>query len=557
MPFSALQNKDFLGRQEELTALYTRILRADMGAAQSVVLSGSRGIGKTELLKQLFGMLFWKQDRVAPFYYVVNPALLSASTFSKTYLIQFLYQRLAFEKKEQSLFSCENVSLAGLSELVETRDIAWAMEIIDQYTRNINDPISALRIALGAPYRSVLLSGTPVAVLIDEFHLLKHLSIEGAADVQLVSLFEKPMSFAKSPHVITGNAVEIHEMHVTNRLDRIPIAPLETVDATSRVQFLLRANDVDGSPPPLLLRHLGGNPFYLGCIGQTVFAEKKPEDKDFWKAYIKEITAGAPALLWSSVLKGFFPELELRRIALIVSHKIYHSAEPFSCRRIATSCALTETQAETIVHTLYIAGIIRGEFGIFRSVEDNVLRDVIDCLHMREILAKPSHDVEHEFLEKLLPQKTGVVRFDLTLPMSREAELVAAQCLDQIGKNLHLNQDAIGQLQIAVIEACINVMEHSRGAERKIYVGVSADENRLEVSIESAGQEFIVQETGEPFSDREATKTPGRGWGLKMMKRFADDVRFEKTPRGMKTVLIKRLDKSLRGQKGDAINSEQ
>ena len=50
----------------------------------------------------------------------------------------------------------------------------------------------------------------------------------------------------------------------------------------------------------------------------------------------------------------------------------------------------------------------------------------------------------------------------MTIPMVREAELVAAQCLEQIGKNLHLDEDVIGQLQLAVIEACINAMEHSK-----------------------------------------------------------------------------------------------
>jgi anti-sigma regulatory factor (Ser/Thr protein kinase) len=546
MPLGSLQDKDFLGRQEELTSLYTRVLRADMGAAQSALLFGSRGIGKTELFKQLFGLLFWKQDRVAPFYHVVDPALLSASTFSKAYLVQFLCQRLAFEKKEQSLFLSEGISLAGLRALVENRDVAWAREIIEQYLQSIDDPLSSLCIALAAPQRSALLSGTPVAVLIDEFHRLKGLSVEASADPGLISLFEKPMSFSKTPHLITGNAHEICEMPVVNRLDRISISPLDSVAAASRIQAFLQANDGEGSAPPLLLRHLGGNPFYLGCIGKAVSVRENPEDADFWNAYIKEIMEGGPALLWSSVLKEFFPDLELRRIALVICHKIYHTSEPLSCRRIASSCALTEAQAEAVTRTLYLAGIIRGEFGVFRPAEDSVLRDILDLFYMREILSKSPHDLEREFLDKLLPQKAEVVRFELTLPMTREAELVAAQCLDQIGKNLHLSQDAIGQLQIAVIEACINAMEHSRGTERKIYVSVIADANRLEVSIESTGQEFIVQETGEPFRDREATKTGGRGWGLKLMKRFADDVRFEKTARGMKTVLIKHLDKSPR-----------
>jgi anti-sigma regulatory factor (Ser/Thr protein kinase) len=551
MPLRTLHERDYLGRQDELATLSKRALRAAMGTAQSAVVAGARGMGKTELFKQLFGFLFWRQDRVAPFYYLVNPALLSVSTFSKTYLVQFLCQRLAFDKKEQALFSCEGTSLAALSMLVEDRNAGWAKEIIDHFEQNREDPISALRIALAAPHRSALLSGTPVVVLIDEFQRLKNLSIQGIANPQLVSLFEEPLSFTKTPHIITGNTAEILELSVASALERISLAPLEFTDAASKILMLLRANDFQGNAPPLLLRHLGGNPFYLGCIGKAVATKNKPEDKDFWNAYLMEIMGGAPALLWSSVLKRFFPNLGIRKAALAISHKIYHAREPLSCNRIASSFALADSQAELILHELYLAGIIRGEFGVFHPVEDNVLRDIVDCLYMQEILAKPSHDLEREMMARLLPERPGVISFDLTLPMAKEAELVAAQCLDQIGKNLQLSQDVTGQLQIAVIEACINAMEHSRSTEKKIYVSVNADEKRLEVSIESSGQEFIVQETGEPFGDRESAKTVGRGWGIKLMKRFADDVRFEKTPRGIKTVLIKQLDKAVRTTKED------
>ncbi len=556
MPFSTLSDNEFSGRQEELTLLFNKVLQADAGAGAGIVLSGSRGVGKTELLKQLFGLLFWKQDHVAPFYYVANPALLSAETFSKTYLMQFLYQRIAFEKKEQSLFWRDGTSLADLSMLLEDRDAAWAKEILQQYEQNSSDPIGALRIALAAPYRSALLSGMPVAVLIDEFQRLQGLSIQGAEDPHLVSLFEKPFSLGKALHVITGNAAELREMPVTNSLERFSLAPLDLADAASRAQAILRAHNLDTEMPPLLIRHLGGNPFYLECIGKALALKKDPGNKEFWGVYIKEITEGGLALYWSSVLKGFFQDLGKRKHAIAVSYKIYHAKEPFSCSRIAATFSMTENQAETLAHTLYRAGIIQGEFGVFRPVEDNVLHDIIDCLYLKEVLAKSAHDLERELMERLLPEKTGVSRFDLTLPMTKEAELVAAQCIDQIGKNLHLNQDITGQLQIAVIEACINAMEHSRGAERKVYVSIVADEGRLEVSIESAGQEFIVQETGEPFVGREAAKTGGRGWGIKLMKRFADDVKFEKTTRGIKTVLIKHLDKAAREQKEDAITNE-
>ena len=556
MSFSALQEQDFFGRAEVLADLSRRVLQADKGMVQSVVLSGPRGIGKTELLKQLFVSLFWRQDRVAPFYYTVNPAMLSAAAFSKNYLTRYLCQRLAFEKKEQSLLHLDGLSIERLSALVEEREAAWAREILDRYVQNAGDPFDALHIALSAPHQSALATGLPVAVLIDEFHRLKNLHTDGLPDPRLVSLFEAPMSLSKTSYVVTGNVAEIHEMPVTSGLERILLQPLEPEDASSSALSLLRTYEAEGKAPQLLLRHLGGNPFYLMCVVRTACEKKNPEEIDFWKAYVREILEGSLALSWSLVLKGLFPDVGVRRTALAIAYKIYHTSEPLSCQRIAKAFALTDGQAEEIAHALYLAGLVRGEFGVFRAVEDGVLRDIIDSVYMKEILGKPAHDLEQEFLEKSLPQKEGVLQFDMTLPMIKDAELVAAQCLEQIGKNLHISQDALGQLQIAVIEACINAIEHSKGAEKKLYLSFVADGDHVEVSIESTGWEFVVQETGEPFGYREHVKSSGRGLGIKMMKRFADEVRFEKTARGTKTVLVKNLAKSAVVQKDDKETSE-
>jgi stage II sporulation protein AB (anti-sigma F factor) len=539
-----LQDKDFVGREDELSALFGRIVGARAGKAESAVLSGPRGIGKTELLKQLFGILFWKQDGVAPFYYTVNAAFLSVEAFSRSYLITFLCQRLAFNTKEQFLLSSEGMSLESVSALVEDRGADWAREIIEQYRQDSGDPGSALRIALDAPNRSALTTGIPVAVLIDEFHRLKDLHIDGVSDPRLASLFEGPLSFKKTPHVITGNSAEVQEMPVASGLKRIPLEPLGSASVSSNITTLFQEYDAEGNVSPLLLRHLGGNPFYVRSVIRTACAKKNLVEKDFWNAYIQEIMEGTLARYWSAALKRAVPDLALRRAALATAHKIYHTREPLSCQRIATAFSLTDDQAETIAKALYLAGYIRGEFGVFRSREDAVLRDIIDCLYRTEILAKPAHDLEREFLEKLLPMREDTVRYDVTLPMEKEAELVAAQCIEQICKNLKIDQDTIGQLQIAVIEGCINAIEHSKGTENKIYVSVASERDRLEISIESSGQEFIVQETGEPFGDRGIAKAPGRGWGLKLMKRYADDVRFEKTLRGIKTVLIKNLGKT-------------
>ncbi|MGE5174711.1 MAG: ATP-binding protein [Betaproteobacteria bacterium] len=556
MLFSQLQEKDFVDRQEELDGLSARVLQADGGRAQSVVLSGVRGIGKTELLRHLFGRLFWKQERIAPFQFTVNPAVLSAAAFAKTYLCRFLCQRLAFQKREQALLMSDGISLDALTSLVEEQEALWAKEILDQYVQNSGDPLDALQVALAAPRRSVVATGTPVAILIDDFHLLSGLHLGDSPDPRLVSLFEEPVSYGKTPHVITGNAAELQEMPVTGSLERMPLLPFSPEGASSKVFSLLSTREARTDAPPLLLRRLGGNPLYLDCVVTTACAANSLDDKDFWNAYIREITEGTLSLSWMAAFKRAFPGLGIRKAAIEMAYKIYHSTEPLSCRRMARMFSLPESGAEDMAHALYLAGIIRGEFGVFRAVEDPVLKDIIDCLYRREVLGKSLPDLEKDFLERLVPQKEHEVRFDITLPMAKDAELVAAQGLEQIGKSLGLSQDAVGQMQIAVIEACINAMEHGRGTEGKVFVSISADDDRLEVSVESAGREFIIQETGEPFNDPGGRKTPGRGWGIKLIKRFVDHIKFEKTSRGTKVVLVKKLAKSPDLQKENAKNHE-
>jgi len=89
-----------------------------------------------------------------------------------------------------------------------------------------------------------------------------------------------------------------------------------------------------------------------------------------------------------------------------------------SNQRIAKAFSLTDSQAHEIVSALYYAGFIRASSRI-RAMDDPVLRDIVDGLTMREILAKSEHDVEEHFLEALAPRREQVLHFDVTLPMAR------------------------------------------------------------------------------------------------------------------------------------------
>ena len=541
MGFSTLHEEDFVGRSGELSSLLGRISRSAEGKGRSAVLSGRPGVGKTELLKQLFARLFWKQKEVIPFLYSVNPTLLSAADFSRDYLVRYLCHCLAFHNKEQAFLQPEGMSIEELSMLIEQRGAVWARELLDRYRRTVAEPLSGLATAINAPRHVALALGLPSVIMIDDFHRLTELS-GGNSGHSAASLFTDALSFSRTQHILTGNAAVLDEMAVVSRLERLQLLPLGPADVASASRSLLAASEAgEDLPPPELLSRIAGNPLYLSCIIERTCAERRPQTGDYWQAYAAEIAEGAIYRYWTGKLKEFFPDTAIRALALRLAHTVEHSGDAMPSHRIATAMAISEAIAERIAHRLHLAGFLRGEFGLFKRVEDQVMQDVVDHLYGRELEGSAPAELERSLLEQSLWRHDEDVRFEMTLPMAHEVELIAARCLEQIGTNLKVDSEAVGQLQIALIEACINAIEHTSESDRNLYLTVTVGSGRMEVSVESSGQEFVLLETGEPVGGRKAEGGSGRGWGIKLMKRFVDDVRFEKTRRGTKTILIKKI----------------
>jgi len=545
MPISTLREKDFLGRSEELSDLYRRSLDVERGIARRIFLAGARGVGKTELLSQLYNRLFWTQDKVAPFYYSANNAILCAADFSKDYFTQFLRQRLAFEKKEQSLLSLDGLSIKGLSSLAQERNAAWANILLERFMHGTGEPLDALRIALGAPHQSALATGKPVVLMVDEFHKLRGLRRDMDARHEIVSLFEEPLSSLRTAWVITGSATELQEMAIAASLTRFNLFPLNESDAGSLLSSLLGRHGIEReSLPPGFLRRLGGNPLYLKHVAEAAPSAQGPDGLDLWSVYVREVMEGGIHGYWSAHLKRHFPTLDARRRALEVLDTVYHAREPLARPGIAAAALHDAEDEREVLNALHPADFLSGEFGTFSAPEDRVLRDVVNALTLREVRGKSLREVEQELFESLSAPEKKLVSFEMVLPAMKDTELVAAQCLEQIGKNIGVSQEAIGQLQMALIEACINAMKYGGGEKKKVFVRIDLVENRLAISVESFGWGVTLQEDGETSAKARDDGNADRRWGMKLMKNFVDEVRFEKTAQGTRVVLIKNLRKS-------------
>ncbi len=110
----------------------------------------------------------------------------------------------------------------------------------------------------------------------------------------------------------------------------------------------------------------------------------------------------------------------------------------------------------------------------------------------------------------------------------------------------NLSEFAASQLEMAVDEACANVIEHS-------YGGASADSRFLSISLIQHADHIVVElcDHGRGF-DPETCGQGGiaqylderreRGLGMLIIRKFIDDISYERgTPRGNCLRLVKRI----------------
>jgi serine/threonine-protein kinase RsbW len=137
--------------------------------------------------------------------------------------------------------------------------------------------------------------------------------------------------------------------------------------------------------------------------------------------------------------------------------------------------------------------------------------------------------------------------FAIELPMTEDAELIAAHTVEQIARRMEFEPEAINKIKTALVEACINAAEHSLSTERKIYNRFRVEGDKLVITVSSRGLSVPVTL---PENGVSADKNGGgegakgrRGWGLKLIRTLMDDVEFERVDDGTRLRMTKYLRK--------------
>jgi serine/threonine-protein kinase RsbW len=120
------------------------------------------------------------------------------------------------------------------------------------------------------------------------------------------------------------------------------------------------------------------------------------------------------------------------------------------------------------------------------------------------------------------------MRMSVRLNLPREADSVPAvrrllRCALTI---LRVDRQSSADLEIALTEACANVVKHADGAEKfQVRLDVAADHCAIDVVDDGAGFDPAAAERAVPDTDGE------HGRGLYLIRALSDNVRMHSTPR--------------------------
>ena len=130
------------------------------------------------------------------------------------------------------------------------------------------------------------------------------------------------------------------------------------------------------------------------------------------------------------------------------------------------------------------------------------------------------------------------IKLTLALPRDELSVPVARRVLTQAMSVLGVEQEVTDDVQIALTEACTNVLDHANDAD-EYEVSAGIDDRICVIEVIDRGEAF----DGEVLGHEEADGAAEEGRGIQLMRALVDQVKFER--RGDVGNVV-RLEKTLR-----------
>lgn len=135
--------------------------------------------------------------------------------------------------------------------------------------------------------------------------------------------------------------------------------------------------------------------------------------------------------------------------------------------------------------------------------------------------------------------------FTLQVPSSTENLALIREFVTTVGQQAGLDISDIGKLELAVDEACANVIEHAYGhdASKEVTISANIDGDSITFEIIDTGKGFDPSQVKMEELETLIAKRKDGGLGMRLIKTLMDEVQYEIVP-GQKNEL--RMTKRIR-----------
>ena len=123
-------------------------------------------------------------------------------------------------------------------------------------------------------------------------------------------------------------------------------------------------------------------------------------------------------------------------------------------------------------------------------------------------------------------------KFTLQVPSSTENLALIREFVSNVGVQAGLDASDVGKLELAVDEACANVIEHAYGHDtsKEVIIRATFDEEALRIDVEDTGRGFDPDSVEPSELERLVRERKSGGLGMRLMKQLMDEVRYEIEP---------------------------
>ena len=123
-------------------------------------------------------------------------------------------------------------------------------------------------------------------------------------------------------------------------------------------------------------------------------------------------------------------------------------------------------------------------------------------------------------------------KFTLHVPSSTENLAMIREFVSSIGTRAGLDPGDVAKLELAVDEACANVIEHAynHDSTKEVTVRAILDDETLRIQVIDTGLGFDPTSIPQPALERLVADRKSGGLGLRVIKSWMDEVHYEIVP---------------------------